>query len=245
MTLKHCDQLKRSSDEMQKSEIDYAHFLSHNIQMALRRLETRSDVVPDSRSPLFSLLLSKGKAFHLPNSLLPKQLRRKHISCNTEVAVGKHGGLLLEKELGQGAYGRVILMNVPSNHQGDTMAIKVQSPTDSLAWEYLLLQRLEERLISDGKADLHYAFPRPMSFISFADGGILSMSAASRSGLNLVDLSNFYKLKLGKPVPELIALHYTSIALKIIEKLHWYGKILVRSLPFNWESVGKHHHTLI
>jgi len=213
---------------MQKIEIDYNRCITDNIEMALRRLQKKPDV-SDSRGSLLSLLLSKGNVFHLPNDVLPKGLRRKHIVCNTEVAVGKHGGLLLKKELGRGAFGRVVLMNTSNNRQSSNIAIKVQSPTDSLAWEYIVLQRLEQRLIPDRKQDIDYAYPRPISFISLADGGIMSMSAASETGLNLVDLSNFYKLKLGKPVPELIALHYTSIALRIIEQLHWHGKILVCS----------------
>ena len=31
-------------------------------------------------------------------------------------------------------------------------------------------------------------------------------------------------------VPELVALHYTSKMLRLIETLHWHGKILVRNL---------------
>ena len=220
--------LKISSDDIRKSEIDYNNHLNHNIQMSLKRLQTKSDIVPDSRASLFSLLLSKGKAFHFPNAVLPKQLRRKRIATNTEVALGKHGGLCLKKELGQGAYGRVILMDDTESSQRNKIAVKVQTPTGCLSWEYTVLQRLEQRLIQDGKEDTNYDFPRPISFISVADGGILSMSAASESGLNLVDLYNFYNLILGEPaVPELIALHYISIALAIIEKLHWYGRILV------------------
>ena len=217
--------LKISSDDIRKSEIDYNNHLNHNIQMSLKRLQTKSDIVPAS---LLSLLLSKGKAFHFPNAVLPKQLRRKRIATNTEVALGKHGGLCLKKELGQGAYGRVILMDDTESSQRNKIAVKVQTPTGCLSWEYTVLQRLEQRLIQDGKEDTNYDFPRPISFISVADGGILSMSAASESGLNLVDLYNFYNLILGEPaVPELIALHYISIALGIIEKLHWYGRILV------------------
>jgi len=196
------------------------------MRIALKRLQSKPDI-PDHHASLFSLLISNGKAFYLPGAALPKQLRRKHIVSNTKVVVGKHGGLVLRKELGRGAYGRVVLMNTPDSLHCSTVAIKVQSPTGSLAWEYTVLQRLERRILHDGKQDFDYAYPRPVSFISLADGGLLSMSAASETGFTLVDLSNFYKLKVGSTVPELLALHYTSIALRIIEQLHWHGKILV------------------
>jgi hypothetical protein len=190
--------------------------------MALKRLQAYSIVATDSRAPLFLLLTMKGKAYHLPNISLPKQLRRqKCLPRDTEICVGKHAGIL-KKELGRGAYGTVLLMDGPNSK----IAIKAQSPTDSLAWEYEILQRLENRLSRKGAIGM-YSFPRPLSFLSMNDGGVLSMSAVSESGLNLVDLSNFYKLKLGETVPEILALHYTSVALKIIEKLHWHGKILV------------------
>mmetsp|Transcript_20600 Transcript_20600/g.23120 ORF Transcript_20600/g.23120 Transcript_20600/m.23120 type:complete len:1260 (-) Transcript_20600:14-3793(-) len=220
--------LKRlSNDGVRKKKIDYKSHLNHSTQIALRRLQTKSDIISDSHAPLLSLLLSKGKAFHLPKAVLPQQLRRKRISNTDQVALGKHGGLRLKRELGEGAYGRVILMNTSESNQSDTIAIKVQKPTGCLAWEYTVLQRLEQRLAEDGKEDTNYPFPRPMSFISIADGGILSMSAASESGLTLVDLSNFYKLTLNKTcVPELVALHYISIAIGIVEKLHWHGRIL-------------------
>ena len=147
---------------------------------------------------------------------------------------------ILKKELGRGAYGTVLLMDGPTSK----IAIKAQSPTDSLAWEYEIMQRLENRLSLSGSSGM-YNFPRPLSFLSMSDGGVLSMSAASESGFNLVDLSNFYKLKIGETVPEILALHYTSIALKIIEKLHWHGKILVsihfiKSIMFSLASFVSH-----
>ena len=177
-----------------------------------------------------SRLISKGKIFDFPSVTLPQQLRRKQLLAHSNVVIGKHGGLLIKKELGRGTFGRVILVNTAGTKSGGTtVAIKVQSPTNSLAWEYVVLQRLERRLSRRNRRAGLYPFPRPINFISLADGGILSMSTASETGLNLVDLSNFYKLKLGESVPELLAFHYTSAALKIIEDLHSHGNILVRS----------------
>ena len=61
------------------------------------------------------------------------------------------------------------------------------------------------------------------------------MSAASESGLNLVDVVNMYKAKLGENVPELLAIHYTARMLNHLEMLHWHGKILHCDVkPDNW-----------
>ena len=51
------------------------------------------------------------------------------------------------------------------------------------------------------------------------------MSAGSSSGINLLDMVNVYKLKK-EPIPELIAIHYTSRMLLHTEILHAVGKIL-------------------
>lgn len=62
-----------------------------------------------------------------------------------------------------------------------------------------------------------------------------SMTAASESGLNLVDVVNLYKSRLGENVPELLALHYTARMLCHVETLHWHGKILHCDVkPDNW-----------
>lgn len=218
--------MKRSYDDVQKTELDYDMCIAQNIEIALRDLQLMGDI-PDCNTPLFSRLLSKGKVFHFPSITLPRQLQRKHIVSNTKVLFGKHGGLFLKQELGRGAFGRVVLIKNVDSHKRSTIAIKVQSPTDSLAWEFVVLQRLEQRILLGGKQPIDYAFPHPISFIMLTNGGLLSMSAVSETGLNLIDLSNFYTLKQGKSVPELIAFHYISVALRIIEQLHWHGKILV------------------
>lgn len=156
--------------ELHQSAVDYTKSHNHNIRMALKRLQNKSIVASDSRAPLVSLLVSSGKVFHLPNAVVPRQLRLKRIAYNTEVSVGKHGGIL-NRELGRGAYGVVVLMNVSKNNISNNIAIKVQCPTDSLAWEYEVLQRLEDRISRNGKVCSSYAFPRPFGFISLADGG--------------------------------------------------------------------------
>jgi hypothetical protein len=216
---------QRLSDAAQVPAMEYKKAHDRDVTMSLRRLQKISTFTTDNRAPLSTLLVSKGQSFQLPNISLPKQFCRKPKVSDTEVTLGKHSGII-RKELGRGAYGIIFLMEISDSDQQRDLAIKVQSPTDSLAWEFEILQRLESRFPSASK-NFHYSFPRPFSIVSLADGGIMSMSAASRSGLNLVDLSNFYKLKLGEMVPEVIALHYTSVALQIVEDLHWHGMILV------------------
>lgn len=219
--------MKRPYDEVQKSVFNYDTCIAQASEQALRDLKRNADN-PDPSVPFVSRLFSKGKTLDLPSVLLPKQLRRKRLVSDSNVLFGKHGGLFVKKELGRGTFGRVILVNTTGTATSGTVAIKVQSPTHSLAWEFVVLQRLERRLLRNMKQSDGYTFPRPINFISLADGGILSMSAASETGLTLVDLSNFYKLKLGESVPELLAFHYTAAALRIIEQLHLHGKILVR-----------------
>jgi hypothetical protein len=194
--------------------------------MALRRLQASSSVASNSRSPLLALLTVQGKSFHLPHIPIPREFRSKHLSGNTKVQIGKHSGVV-NCELGRGAYGVVALMDVHEDAGvgADTIAVKAQSPTDCLAWECEILRRLEDRTKVNKSGA--YVFPRPLSFISLADGGILSMTSGSKTGLNLVDLANVYKLKLGEHVPEIITLHYVSRMLRHLEQLHWHGKILV------------------
>lgn len=225
-SLGSCSKRGRYSKEEELSAIDYANTHERDTKKALRHLQTSSSVASNSRAPLLSLLTNQGRTFHLPHVLLPREFRAKHLSGNTQVVVGKHSGLV-SKELGRGAYGVVVLMDVEDKDQSDTIAVKAQSPTDCLAWEYEVLRRLEDRVAS--KQSGEYSFPRALSFISLADGGILSMTAGSKSGLNLVDLSNAYRIKLGEPVPELVTFHYTSRMLRHLEILHWHGKILVCS----------------
>jgi len=76
------------------------------------------------------------------------------------------------------------------------------------------------------------SFPYPISIVTFRNGGILSMSAGSESGLNLVDVTNFYQFHMkdnpspNRRVPELLVLHYASIIIDIIRKLHQHCHIL-------------------
>lgn len=211
----------------EQNAVKYCSTHKHDIGMAIRRLQTSSSVVSSSQSPLLSLLSVRGKTFHLPHLVLPRELRSNHLAGKTKVSVGKHSGVL-SHELGRGAYGVVALMEVHDDpEKSSTIAIKAQSPTHCLAWEFEVMRRLEARIQAVEEDHTELPFPRPLSFISLADGGILSMTAGSKSGLNLVDLSNIYQIKLGERVPEIVVFHYVSRMLRHIENLHWHGKILV------------------
>lgn len=64
------------------------------------------------------------------------------------------------------------------------------------------------------------------------------MSSASLSGVNLIDVVNAY-LQRKEPIPELIAIQYTSRMLLHLEKLHCVGKILHNDVkPDNWVVSG-------
>jgi len=217
---------RESTDSSGAKAVAYDSTHSRNCKMALRRLQASSSVASDSRAPLLALLSVRGESFHLPHISLPREFRAKHLSGNTEVHIGKHAGVVC-RELGRGAYGVVALMNLSETlgSATGTIALKAQAPTDCLAWECEILRRLEGRI--ETKKEIH-TFPSPLSFMSLADGGILSMTAGSQTGLNLVDLANVYKVKLGEHVPEIVVLHYVSRMLRHLEQLHWHGKILVR-----------------
>ncbi|CAJ1966981.1 unnamed protein product [Cylindrotheca closterium] len=207
--------------DRQNASVDYLKVHEHESQEALQHLQ-RSSVVPRSNVSLTDLLSSAGDSFDLPHLLVPKLLLRKSvIPSKAKLCIGgKYSGRICN-ELGRGTYGVVVLMK--KHKTEEVMAVKSQTPTSCLALEYQNLRRLEERVSS--KQGCH-PFPKPLSFISLADGGILTMTAGSKSGLNLVDMVNIYRVKLGETVPELLALHYTSRMLKHIETMHRHGRIL-------------------
>lgn len=206
-----------------KDSVDYLKTHERDCRQALRQLQL-SSTVPHSNAPLAKLLSSARDSFHLPHLLVPKLLRRKStIPSRAALNIGKYSGLV-SNELGRGVYGVVVLMEKNGNDSEEVMAVKAQTPASCLALECQILRRLEERV--DSRQGSH-PFPLPLSFVSLADGAILSMTAGSKSGLNMVDLANIYRVKLGDTVPELVALHYTARMLQHIETLHWHGRILV------------------
>lgn len=160
----------------------------------------------------------------LPKLSLPRALLQATSAKGAVISLGDRRGLVKE-ELGKGTYGKVVLLESMNDSTVGVIAVKAQAPTDCLGLEYVILKAVEERV------ELHcegqFPFPRALSFVAVANGGLLGMTNGSQSGINLVDLVNVYKVLEDTPVPELIALHYTILMLKIIEALHWHGKVIV------------------
>ena len=219
-----------------RSHADYKSLHNDDVNLSLRHLNNAAHPMVDStpfadpETDLVATLSKKGSVVELPNQALPRGLRRKTSTQGEEIKVGSRTGIV-KQELGRGSYGVVVLLD--SEREG-VIAVKAQSPTDCLAWEYIVMKRLEERCRIEP-----YPFPRPLSFVSLADGAMLGMTAGSQNGMNLVDISNVYKVQEGCQVPELIALHYTAMMLKHIETLHWHGQILHCDVkPDNWVLVA-------
>mmetsp|Transcript_28205 Transcript_28205/g.68625 ORF Transcript_28205/g.68625 Transcript_28205/m.68625 type:complete len:361 (+) Transcript_28205:2802-3884(+) len=169
-------------------------------------------------------MTKRRQIFHLPTPL-PYQFKRSKIPPNSIVHFGDHRGLI-SRELGRGMNGIVLLIEVQSDRDVQTVALKVQTAPASLAWEFEILKRLENRLHRRRRKNDSPNFPLPLSFVCCHDGAFMSLSPASRSGFHLLDLSNFYRTKLRQEVPELIALHYLVWMMRILDELHRDGRIL-------------------
>lgn len=176
---------------------------------------------------LSDVLATKGLVCSCPTDVIPRVFKRDQLKPGEQINVERCSAAI-KKELGRGSYGVVALLQASDQ---SSLAVKVQKPVKALAWEYEIMQRLEHRL---GHRPIA-SFPRPLSFLSLADGAMLSMTLGSDSGLNLVDLVNVHMLKLNDHVPEIIVLYYTSIMLKQIYILHCHGKVLhTDTKPDNW-----------
>jgi checkpoint serine/threonine-protein kinase len=211
--------------------LDYQKHHSDNIGESLRNLRASSAVIRNSSQTLLSLLSGKGLVYNLPHLVLPKF--GKNLKAKKDILLGKHAGTI-SRELGRGAYGAVFLMEASSNNMASTLAVKAQSPIDCLAWEFDILRTIQARTKNKANNREPCPFPRPFSFIALADGAMMSMTAGSESGLNLVDLANMYRVKLGENVPEIVAFHYTSCMLKHVATLHESNVVHADIKPDNW-----------
>lgn len=213
-----------------KDALNYEQLHKDDIKSALRQLQRLArqnaiqSVVRPRDSDLTRVLSTKGYVDDLPKQSVPRPLLQATSTKGAKIVLGDRRGVVKE-ELGKGTYGKVVLME-STNPTVGVVAVKAQAPTDCLGLEYVILKAVEERVEPHCKGG--FPFPRALSFVSVANGGLLGMTnGGSNSGINLVDLVNVYKVLEDTPVPELIAFHYTILMLKIIEALHWHGKILV------------------
>lgn len=166
---------------------------------------------------------SQSSIFDYRRKAMPKALLRQSFTAGTKIDLGRDT-VTIANELGRGVYGVVLLCN---DEMGQSDALKVQAPIGSLAHEYSLLLRVEDRIEPNASSDF-YPFPRSLALYAFSEGGLFSMTAGSDSGMNLIDVVNTYK-KITGNVPELLAMYYTSRMLKHLESLHQHGKVLVSS----------------
>lgn len=212
------------------SEYDVCH--KKEIKGAIRSLSSKSAPFPKNSRSLGKILSTENLVCSLPSHVLPKplQLQKSIVAAGTKIALGK-SSLSVKQELGRGAYGCVCLLEPDTQHSKTQIAVKAQAPVGSLAWEYEILQRLHKRFLSGLGSSKRLPFPKPLSFVSLADGAFLTMEAISTSGLNFVDLVNVYRKVRGEPaLPELLALHYVSRMIEVLENLHWFGHVLVSDL---------------
>merc|ERR1740124_42011 len=123
---------------------------------------------------------------------LPKGLK-KVPRKGTEIDMGGFE-FVVKSLLGRGAYGTVLLCDAvcDSPTSRSNFALKVQTPAGCLAWEYEILDRLDQRVRMSkrtqiARKDEVVPFPRVLSFVAFSDGGVLGMTAGSDLGATLVD----------------------------------------------------------
>lgn len=218
--------------------IDYATLHSRDIEESVLRVKSNAlGSFPNVKS-LSNALPTRGLNCDLPTYVLPRPLKRGTVQKGTQLTVGFSNGVLeqehglgfsngiIEQELGRGVDGIVVLLEGDGQLDTSPIAVKAQSPIGCLAWEYEILKKVEDRVRSSSQTAGRLPFPLALSFVSLADGAMLTMSAGSRSGLNIVDLANVYA-SLGEQVPQILALHYTARMLHHLEVLHWHAKVLV------------------
>lgn len=211
-----------------ENAVEYGVCHRQDIKMAIQRLSSRSVPFPKNRKSLAKILSTENFVCNLPSHVLPASLRlqKSAVASGTGIIIGRSSASV-KQELGRGSYGCVFLLESEINTSESKAAVKAQAPVGCLAWEYEILERLRNRL--HGKTFERSPFPAPLSFVALADGALLTMEAVSTSGLNLIDLINAHRQFRGEPaVPEILALHYVSRMLDAMEKLHWFGRILVR-----------------
>lgn len=222
-------------DTIVAAAVDYEINRKTDTKSSIQRLSSRSVSFPKNRKSLEKILATEKLVCNLPSHVLPNdlRLRKSAVASGTGIVLGRSSASV-KQELGRGAYGCVLLLETDDNLSDVKAAVKAQSPVGSLAWEYEILERLRERFHSKFETSKRIPFPAPLSFVSLADGALLTMEAVSTSGLNLVDLINVHRQFRGEPaLPEILALYYVTRMLEALELLHWSGNILVR-FPRKW-----------
>ena len=204
--------------------IDYEKALKASTFGAMRLIKDAASGSVEQCSSLIDVL-STTCVYDVPKYVLPRIFRKKLLDKGSEIKIGYSKGTI-KRELGRGANGVVVLLSVDSEIN-ESVAVKAQASTPTLAMEYEMLKRIELRIGKRWAPDkvLPFPFPKPLSFVALADGGMMSMTAASEYGLTLLDLVNLYR-QCNEKIEDLIPLHYASRMMHHLELLHFHGKNL-------------------
>eukprot|EP00588_Corethron_pennatum_P023706 CAMPEP_0194316520 /NCGR_PEP_ID=MMETSP0171-20130528/13316_1 /TAXON_ID=218684 /ORGANISM="Corethron pennatum, Strain L29A3" /LENGTH=1492 /DNA_ID=CAMNT_0039072789 /DNA_START=93 /DNA_END=4568 /DNA_ORIENTATION=- len=166
--------------------------------------------------------------------ILPRSLFNKRAMLKAEIMLD---GVKMTcvRELGAGSNATVLLCRKEETaSEPREIAVKVQSPTGCLAWEYIILRELDSRL-KHGQINSNF-IPKPFSFHAYSNGSLLGMTAGSQHGTNLLDIVNIHKSIGGSHgVPELLVIHYTARMIQHLIHLHCEGQVLHCDIkPDNW-----------
>ena len=204
---------------------DNATILSKNHDAIVYERRHRDDMESAMRKCMAAASKSRSRfaIFDNRKNPMPKALLRQSFTTGNKIDLSGGEKVTIAYELGRGVYGVVLLCN---DESGRSDALKIQAPIGSLAHEYSVLLRVEDRV--QPKTSAFYPFPRSRALYAFAEGGLFSMTAASDSGMTLIDVVNTYKKIMGN-VPELVSIYFTSRMLNHLEILHQSGRVLVSS----------------
>ena len=170
------------------------------------------------------------QVFDYRKKQIPRELLRKSFCSGFTIDLFGGRTVKIIHELGRGVHGVVLLCADDSTEEHQNDALKIQAPIGSLAHEYSILLRLEEKINLDSSG--FYPFPQSQALYAFSEGGLFVMSAGSDSGMTLLDVVNTCKKSIGS-VPEMLAIYYTARMMKHLECLHRDGNVLVsRCLGF-------------
>jgi hypothetical protein len=202
--------------------VDYEKALKATAVEAIRRIKDASSGSVEQCSSLIYVLSTKS-VYDVPKYVLPRIFKKKLLDKGSEIKIGYSKGTV-QRELGRGANGVVVLLSVDSEANA-SVAVKAQASTSTLAMEFEILKRIEDRIGKRWSPEQAspFPFPRPLSFVALADGGMMSMTAASESGLTLVDLVNLYR-QCNEKIEDLVPLHYATRMMHHLELLHGHGK---------------------
>jgi hypothetical protein len=208
----------------------YTEVHTRSIKEALARLKTSCTLGSFPRRKTLALVLSTpGCVYDIPTCVLPRPLKQGTVKAGTEFIIDFCKAIVDHVVVQESNEIMVVLQEDGPSGVGP-IAVKSQSPMGSLAWEYDVLCKINDRAQNEGPRSIISTtpFPSALSFVFLADGALLTTSMESKPRLNLSDLKLAYDVS-GEEIPEVLILHYTARMLYYIEMLHWQAKVLVCS----------------